>query len=239
MCFCVVIILSDFLKEIINEKFISFRFGSDSARGAVKIIDDIIDNAFKKDGHIFDAEFLQRLRKEADNIMDSGYTLAKASVLVPCGIFGITHGFAYPDYDISLLGIGNHRFFLFHSAIGLAVLRYFYRGWAERLKNPDDWSKRVPKKLVGALLGTFAVGVGLHLAVDLFQPKSINFPFFGSLVDGTMVDDNIWLLGNSLWAFYIAKDVFALAFSSELETAKAFVREYFAEVDACSFQKKM
>ncbi len=229
--------MSDIIKDIIREKSIPSRLSCDSARGAIKIIDGIIDEAFEKDEEILDIKFLEKIREEADNIINSGYAMAKTSVLVPCGLFGITQGFNFPDYDISILGIGNHRFFLFHSAIGLAVLRYFYRGWVESTKNPHSWPQRVPKKITGALLGSFAVGVGLHLTVDLFQPKSIHFPFFGSLVNGTLVDDNIWLLGNSLWAFYIANDVFVLTLGSELETAKAFVRDYFAGVDSRSFQQ--
>jgi hypothetical protein len=41
--------------------------------------------------------------------------------------------------------------------------------------------------------------VGCHLLLDVFQPKAVIFPFFGSLVEGTLVDDNLWLLGNALW----------------------------------------
>ncbi len=52
--------------------------------------------------------------------------MAQAAVLVPVGLWGLSHGLTAPDLDISLLGIGKHRFFLFHSALGLVALRYFY-----------------------------------------------------------------------------------------------------------------
>ncbi|OPZ61563.1 MAG: hypothetical protein BWY85_02372 [Firmicutes bacterium ADurb.Bin506] len=84
-------------------------------------------------------------------------------------------------------------------------------------------------KLTGAALGAYAMGVGVHLAMDVFQPKSVVFPFFGSLVDGTLVDDNIWLLGNSLWAFKIARDVFVISFAPELEAAREYVKTTFGD----------
>src|ERR1035437_9070261 len=164
----------------------------------------------QEDGFLTNVGYLSEARDAAVHFMQSGYQLAKVSVLVPVGLFGLAHGLSFPDLDISLLGIGYHRFFLFHSALGLVALRYFYRQWVEKQAYPDRWASRVKRKAVGALLGSFAVGVGIHLAIDVFQPKAVIFPFIGSLVDGTLVDDNIWLIGHSLWAFKIAHDVFAL-----------------------------
>jgi hypothetical protein len=134
---------------------------------------------------------------------------------------------AFPDLDITLLGVGYHRFFLFHSALGLVGLRYFYKQWLEKQAEPDRWASRVKRKVTGALLGGFATGVGVHLAIDVFQPKSVVFPFFGSLVDGTLIDDDIWLIANSLWAFKIAHDVFALSLADEFKDARQFVEKQF------------
>ena len=80
------------------------------------------------------------------------------------------------------------------------------------------------------MFGTVAAGVGIHLLVDVFQPKSIVFPFFGSLVEGTLVDDNIWLLGNSLWAFRISHEVFSLVLADEMTLAKDFASQRFGRL---------
>jgi len=124
---------------------------------------------------------------------------------------------------------------VFHSALGVAALKYLYMQWIRTERHPERFWPRVGRKVAGAALGSFALGVGVHLLVDCMQPKSVQFPFFGSLVDGTFVDDGIWLLGNSVWAFRIAREVFALSLAEELETARAYVRERFLplrELDA-------
>jgi hypothetical protein len=148
-------------------------------------------------------------------------------VLLPVGACGLGHGLSFPDLDISLLGIGNHRFFLFHSAIGLVILRRFYRDCVLKQQNPDRWAARAKRKVAGAMLGGLALGVGIHLAIDVFQPKAVVFPFIGSLIDGTLVDDNIWLIANSVWAFRIAHDVFVLSLADELSQAKEWIAEHF------------
>jgi len=45
--------------------------------------------------------------------------------------------------------------------------------------------------LLGIVAG-FSVGVGVHLFTDIFQSAAIKFPFIGSLVNGTSVDDRLW-----------------------------------------------
>lgn len=157
----------------------------------------------------------------ADRFKTAG-TMARASVMVPVSAIGLGKGLCAPDMDISLLGIGAHRYFIFHSAIGLAVLRHYYFKW-----QGNEAPKGLAGKAAGALLGAYAIGVGLHLASDAVHPKAVIFPFFGSLVDGTMVDDNIWLLANSLWAFKIGHDVFALTFGDELKQARQHVADAF------------
>ncbi len=100
--------------------------------------------------------------------------------------------FRFPDLDIRLLGIGKHRHFLFHSAIvPLAVLRIF---------RPLRRMSFIGTIVIVAAVG-FAVGVGIHLFTDVFQTKSVMFPFIGSLIDGTSVDDRLWEGGNALVCF--------------------------------------
>lgn len=152
----------------------------------------------------------------------------KAAILVPTAYIGFTHGLGFPDKDISLLGIGNHRYFLFHSAIGVYVLKKFYDWYLTEITGREDLTARVTRKVFGTLVGASAVGVGIHLMIDVFQPKSVVFPFFGSLVNGTLVDDRLWLLGNSLWCFKIARDVFVIAIGKELGEVRDYVNRTYA-----------
>ena len=41
------------------------------------------------------------------------------------------------------------------------------------------------------LVAGIALGVGAHLCQDLFQSQAVKFPFIGSSVDGTLVDDRL------------------------------------------------
>jgi hypothetical protein len=38
----------------------------------------------------------------------------------------------------------------------------------------------------------------VHLIIDVFQPKAVLFGAFGSLLSGTLIDDNLWLGANGL-----------------------------------------
>lgn len=220
--------MSDEVKRVVNASLIPSRLAAESFNNGLQTIDKLIASGKQEGGGFLTSlEYLRQARDVATGLLHDGYEFAKAGVLIPVGLFGLSQGMAFPDLDIRLLGIGYHRFFLFHSALGLVGLRYFYRQWLEKQSEPDKWANRVKRKISGALLGGFAVGVGVHLAIDVFQPKSVVFPFFGSLVDGTLVDDDIWLIANSLWAFKIAHDVFALSLADELRDAKQFVKKQF------------
>lgn len=220
--------MSDELTQAIRFSLLPHKLSNESLQNGLLAIDSLIDaDEQRPGGFLTSPAFLQQAKCAARELLHEGYQCAKASVLIPTGLFGLSQGLKFPDRDISLLGIGRHRFFLFHSALGLVALRYFYRQWIEKQNHPDQWVQRVKWKVTGALLGSFAVGVGVHLAIDVFQPKSVVFPFFGSLVDGTLIDDDIWLIANSLWAFKIAHDVFALSIADELRDAKKFVRAQF------------
>ena len=60
---------------------------------------------------------------------------------------------------------------------------------------------RVVRRILGITGAGLAFGVGCHLLLDVCQPKAVIFPFFGFLVEGSLVDDNLWLLGNAVWCF--------------------------------------
>jgi hypothetical protein len=215
------------LADSISNALLPARISSESYRGGIVLLDRLIGERDTSATLAFDPDFLRRLRAAAQYLEDDLAILGVASVILPAGLWGLWQGFHAPDLDISFLGIQNHRYFLFHSAIGLAALRYFYRAWLNRALAAGP-VQRSTQKVAGAILGGVALGVAVHLAVDVFQPKSVVFPFFGTLVEGTLIDDDLWLLGNSLWAFKIAHDVFALAFADELATAKAYVGREFA-----------
>jgi hypothetical protein len=87
----------------------------------------------------------------------------------------------------------------------------------------------VVRTILGVAAGGLAFGVGCHLLVDTLQPKAVVFPFFGSLVEGTLIDDNLWLLGNAVWCFRISHDLFALALGDDLPKVKAYVQENFVK----------
>jgi len=217
-------------RKVLSQKYLPGRIAVENTKQAGRVIDDILARQDLGDGELFsDFNLLRQMQEEINRALHGCAAVAKAGVLVPVGLWGLTEGLSAPDMDISLLGIGNHRFFLFHSALGLAVLRHLFNKWQEAETYSSQFFKNAGGKVVGALLGTYAVGVGVHLMIDVFQPKAVIFPFFGSLVNGTLMDDNIWLLGNSLWAFKIGRDVFSLVLADEIGSARKYVESKFGE----------
>ena len=220
--------MSEELDAIINRITLPDRLAIQGTEKAGIIIDQLLEEDMPQNG-LADESFLRTAKVTIEKSLQGAYSLTKAGVLVPVGLWGLNQGLTAPDLDIKLLGIGKHRFFLFHSSLGLVVLRHFYRTWQQGQAEDANWFSRVKLRITGTALGTMAMGVGVHLLIDVFQPKAVIFPFFGSLVRGTLVDDNIWLLGNSLWAFKISHDIFALVMGDELASAKEFVRNSFGE----------
>lgn len=173
----------------------------------------------------------QELHNNFQYYINLARNFTKMAVIIPVGSALLGSGFKFPDKDISILGIANHRFFLFHSAIGVYILKKVYDNYLLHISSTkkNDNISNIVKKAAGTALSGFAAGVGIHLLVDVFQPKSIVFPFIGSLIDGTLIDDSIWLLSNSLYCFKIAKDVFVIAWGDDLEVVKEYVRKNFIE----------
>ncbi len=119
-------------------------------------------------------------------------------------VVGAAIGFAlflrFPDLDIRLLGIGAHRNFLFHSLLLVAVLFLLVRQL--------DARKGLAIFVMSVVAGC-GIGIGAHLAADVFQSHPVKFPFIGSLIDGTLTDDRLWLglnaLGSALFSLAIFK----------------------------------
>jgi len=194
-----------------------------------KLSREVATGANQIAGVTFDPAFYEEVRVSAARWQERAGNCAKVVVLVPPGLFALAAGFHFPDQDISLLGIGYHRFFLFHSGISIWMMRKVYEAYLARNGDSQLLRDRVVKKILGVAAGGFAFGVGCHLLVDTLQPKAVVFPFFGSLIDGTMVDDNLWLLCNALWCFKISHDLFALALGDDLPKVKAYVHRTFVK----------
>ena len=113
-------------------------------------------------------------------------------------VFAFVSFIKFPDLDISILGIGWHRFFLFHSAV-LPVLMYF-------IIKKRDFIRLFRLLLNGFCLG-LSLAIGVHLFSDMFQSKPVMFPFVHSLVNGTSVDDRLWLATNSILSFWVSKQM--------------------------------
>ncbi len=113
-------------------------------------------------------------------------------------VFAFVSFLKFPDLDIRILGIGWHRFFLFHSAV-LPVLMYF-------LIKKRDFIKLFRLLLNGFCLG-LSLAIGVHLFSDMFQSKAVMFPFVHSLINDTSVDDRLWLATNSILSFWVSKQM--------------------------------
>jgi len=155
----------------------------------------------------------------------------EAGILLPAGALSFIAGLAFPDLDIVLLGIGTHRFFLFHSALAVIILKKFLEDYQTFLaENP---SRVCYDKLLAISAAGAGYGIALHLAVDglLQGNQDVTFGLPGvfqfSLVEGTLVDDNIWLVGNALYAFKLSNQILVLAFGEELAALKEYVQKNF------------
>jgi len=158
-----------------------------------------------------------------------------AGILIPIGFISFSRALTLPDLDIKILGIGWHRYFLFHSAMGLWVLKSFFEMYSKFLENSDN--PVIVKKVLGTIGAGSGAAIGIHLLKDgafgyLDGRKSVVFGIPGifkrnTLIKGTYLDDDLWLLGNSLWAFKVSGDIFVIAFGEEIEYIKKIVKENF------------
>jgi len=189
--------------------------------------ESIKNEGSKAEGNLFGKDFYERVRKETRNWEDITRDYANAAVLVPVGVWSFSEALSLPDFDISMLGIGNHRFFLFHSAASAWALKTLYEANFEPTNENETFANRVIRKIFGVAAASSAFAIGCHLTIDVFQPKSVVFPGIGSLVDGTLVDDNVWLFGNAIYCFKVADHLYALALGEDYERVKHFVVEHF------------
>ena len=222
----------DEISNIISKAALPYKLADELTWNAIKQAEkklSEIDFAGSSDQAvaILDRSFYEQVIREARSWGKGIKGAAEATVLVPASFIGFTQGLGFPDLDISILGIGKHRFFLFHSAFAVWAMKKLYDTMLAKQSGQKTSIDKFVNKVLGVLGGSAAWGVGVHLTIDVFQPKSIVFPFIGSLVNGTLIDDNIWLLGNAIWCFKIGHDLFVLALGDDLGKVKSFVSETF------------
>jgi len=180
-------------------------------------------------GTFFKEEFYEKIRNETRNWQDITRDYANAAVLIPVGTWAFSEAISFPDFDISMLGIGNHRFFLFHSAAAAWALKTLYEANFDTIPEEESLANRVIRKIFGVAAASSAFAIGCHLTIDVFQPKSVVFPGIGTLVNGTLVDDNVWLFGNAVYCFKVANHLYALALGDDYQRVKGFVKDHFIE----------
>ena len=190
----------------------------------------------KSEGYfLLTSEALKKYRLLWTSIPDELKLTLQAGILIPVASISFSRALYLPDLDIKILGIGWHRYFLFHSAVGLWALKSFFEAYNNFLENKNN--PAIIKKVMGAIGAGSGAAIGLHLLKDgafgyLDGQKSVVFGIPGifkrnTIIKGTYLDDDLWLLGNSLWAFKISKDIFVIAFGEEIEYIKKFIKEHF------------
>ncbi len=161
-------------------------------------------------------EFVFHLEKRQDT-SDKALFVGRLSTYLGTFAASAVVGADTPDKDITVLGIGSHRNFFFHSAaIALGVklicrlmLRVASR--AEKLvkKGSDDHEALVfiATNLKAVSFG-YAVGTATHLVKDATfdGSKAVTGPLGGTLIDGTIVDDDAWLLLNGFVAIMAGEE---------------------------------
>lgn len=181
------------------------------------------------DGTLFDESVYADIRETAARWGERVSDVAQTAILVPAGLWSFSQFSSFPDLDISTLGIANHRYFLFHSGAVVWMLHKIYQARLAKSAGSTQLSDKVIDRMLGIVAASGAYAVGIHLAFDVVQPKSVVFPFIGSPVDGTLVDDNLWFLGNALYCFRTGNRMFALALGDDLPRVKEFVKRTIVE----------
>lgn len=170
----------------------------------------------KQAASYFYDEFMFQLERRKDT-SDKALFVGRLSTYLGAFAASSVVGAETPDKDITALGIGSHRNFFFHSAaIALGVklacrlmLRVASR--AEKLvkKGSDDHEALVfiATNLKAISFG-YAVGTATHLVKDATfdGSKAVTGPWGGTLLDGTIVDDDAWLLLNGFVAIMAGEE---------------------------------
>lgn len=160
--------------------------------------------------------------------------MTAAGILI--GLGGLL-GTLLPDFDILALGIGGHRNFLLHSALPVWGLYKIHKWAVHRLKPKPGSAADLCCAAAGLFIGGVALGASTHLFVDatLQGHKAVLFPLLGSMVGGSLLDDNLWLGGSSLIALYVAFREFEYVLGADhplIATARQFAERGREQVHA-------
>jgi hypothetical protein len=113
-------------------------------------------------------------------------------------LIGSTIFYFFPDLDISLLTIKYHRFFLFHSVI-IPYLLYILL---------IRFRTKLPTIIATIVLSCITFGISVHLITDIVPRKTVNFIIVNTLIEGTYVDDMLWIILNMLLGFLLVYILF-------------------------------
>jgi hypothetical protein len=180
---------------------------------------------------------------KAKNIGDNLFDILKFAGGASCFSVGVWHGVLIPDFDITDLGIGFHRHFLYHSATPAAIASFLRRRVFEKIKSFNERKGYLsPKKIeliekaAALYVAGMAIGQAGHFIADatwqgskaivwripgIFDLKSLTGS--NSLVPGTLLDDHLWLWGNTVVALKIAWEELKFALGKEHPMIKAMM----------------
>lgn len=148
--------MDDTVNRVVRGHYTAKRIAQDSTEDAILIINQLVlERCNSGDGRL-NVEFLEDVLAKLRFHGKGLGAVAKMSVLLPVGYRGLISGLKLPDKDIRCLGIGKHRFFLYHSAIGVAILSYLYHQWQQF--GSQNILSRASRKISGLLLGSCALG---------------------------------------------------------------------------------
>ena len=144
---------------------------------------------------------------------------------------GIYLGQAIPDKDIKYLGIGKHRNVFTHSIVPTIIIRLLakfmfrvidavYAKMGDNDKGKDALA--LIRNNLGVMAGGISVGIALHLLQDgLLEPSgTIRGPGFNTIISGTTLDDQAFLVVNAFFSLLLGK-TFTTTSSHDLAARKA------------------
>lgn len=159
----------------------------------------------------------------------SGKVLVYSPVLVK----SVAMGVAFPDLDLVApgIGIGGHRWAVTHSALAAWIGK-------KGLETIDryvtsDVARKIMKEVTASAAVGFSIGLSFHLLKDALwdaeQSVRFNLPFVGgsgTIIDGTYLDDDLWLGTNGLYAAKATKDILLMGFGDDARTVVAAFRRW-------------
>lgn len=189
--------------------------------------------------------FFNKIKQELDKKSGKERSVYILRVLLYFTSFlgGIYLGQAIPDQDIKYLGIGNHRNVFTHSVVPLICIKLLAKFMfrvvgAVYAKVGDDVRGKDTLVLIrnnlGAIAGGVSVGIAAHLLQDgILEPSgTIRGPGFNTLISGTTLDDQAFLVVNSFFSCLFGRTFVTSSFHrAEEDTDRVLLPEREAALD--------